>query len=144
MAFWKKSQAVDESLPKHDRGSGSFDDYVGVLVPKNKNITIRLAGSDAYQDELAVLAGEPEDSLTTATPARSINDEGVDAPIEVRIFASRRVSGVVGSVPRGLESAYDEAVRRLDGRGDKPRIPVKVVATKKHGYRLDLLIGLTK
>lgn len=144
MAFWKKSQSVDESLPKHDRGSGSFDDYVGVLVPKNKNITIRLAGSDAYQDELAVLAGEPEDSLTTATPARSINDEGVDAPIEVRIFASRRVSGVVGSVPRGLESAYDEAVRRLDGRGDKPRIPVKVVATKKHGYRLDLLIGLTK
>ncbi len=61
MAFWKKSQAVDESLPKHDRGSGSFDDYVGVLVTKNKNITIRLAGSDAYQDELAVLAGEPED-----------------------------------------------------------------------------------
>ncbi len=144
MAFWKKSQSVDESLPKHDRGSGSFDDYVGVLVPKNKNITIRLAGSDAHQEELAVLAAEPEDSLTTATPARSVDDERVDAPIEVRIFASRRVSGVVGVVPRGLESVYDEAVRRLDGRGDKPRIPVKVVATKRHGYRLDLLIGLTK
>ncbi len=144
MAFWKKSQTVDESLPKHDRGSGSFDDYIGVLVPKNKNVTIRLAGSDACQDELAVLAAEPEDSLTTATPARSVDDERVDAPIEVRIFASRRVSGVVGVVPRGLESVYDEAVRRLDGRGDKPRIPVKVVATKRHGYRLDLLIGLTK
>jgi hypothetical protein len=143
MAFWKKSQTVDESLPKHDRGSGSFDDYIGVLVPKNKNVTIRLAGSDACQDELAVLAAEPEDSLTTATPARSVDDERVDAPIEVRIFASRRVSGVVGVVPRGLESVYDEAVRRLDGRGDKPRIPVKVVATKRHGYRLDLLIGLT-
>ncbi len=144
MAFWKKSQPADESLPKHDRGSGSFDDYVGVLVPKNKNITIRLAGTDAYQDELATLAGEPEDSLTTATPARSVDDERVDARIEVRVFASRRVSGIVGTVPRGLESVYDEAVRRLDGRGDKPRIPVKVVATKRDGYRLDLQIGLTK
>ncbi len=144
MAFWRKSEAVDESLPKHDRGAGSLNDYIGVLVPKNKGITIRLAGSDAHQDELAALAGEPEDSLTTATPARSVADEGIDAPIEVRIFASRRVSGVVGTVPRGLESVYDEAVRRLDGRGDKPRIPVKVVATKKNGYRLDLLVGLTK
>lgn len=144
MAFWKKSSSVDESLPKHDRGSGSFDDYLGVLEPKNKNITIRLAGSDAHQDELAPLAAEPEDSLTTATPARSVDQERVDAPIEVRIFASRRVSGVIGTVPRGLESVYDEAVRRLDGRGDKPRIPVKVVKTKKHGYRVDLLIGLTK
>jgi hypothetical protein len=144
MAFWKKSSSVDESLPKHDRGSGSFDDYLGVLEPRTKNITIRLAGSDAYQDELATLSAEPEDSLTTATPARSVDQERVDAPIEVRIFASRRVSGVVGTVPRGLESVYDEAVRRLDGRGDKPRIPVKVVKTKKHGYRVDLLIGLTK
>ena len=144
MAFWKKSSSVDESLPPHDRGSGSFNDYVGVLVPRTKNITIRLAGSDAYQDELAALASEPVDSLTTATPARSVDDERVDAPIEVRIFSSRRVSGIVGTVPRGLESVYDEAVRRLDGRGDKPRIPVKVVATKRHGYRLDLLIGLTK
>lgn len=144
MAFWKKSSSADESLPKHDRGSGSFDDYLGVLEPKNKSITIRLAGSDAHQDELATLAAEPEDSLTTATPARSVDQERVDAPIEVRIFASRRVSGVIGTVPRGLESVYDEAVRRLDGRGDKPRIPVKVVATKKHGYRVDLLIGLTK
>lgn len=144
MAFWKKSSSADENLPKHDRGSGSFDDYLGVLVPKNKNITMRLAGSDAYQVELATLASESEDSLTTATPARSADQERVDAPIEVRIFANRRVSGVVGTVPRGLESVYDEAVRRLDGRGDKPRIPVKVVATKKHGYRVDLLIGLTK
>lgn len=144
MAFWRKSRSADESLPKHDRGTGSFDDYVGVLVPRNKNITIRLAGSDAHQDELAALAAEPEDTLTTATPARSVDDERVDAPIEVRVFSGRRVSSVVGTVPRGLESVYDETVRRLDGRGAKPRISVKVVATKKHGYRVDLLIGLTK
>lgn len=144
MALFRKSGPVDESLPKDDRGSGSFDDYVGVLVPKNKNIIIRLANSTPHQDELAALAAEDPESLTTATPARSMDDERVDAPIEVRIFSGRRVSGVVGTVPRGLESIYDEAVRRLDGRGSKPRIPVAVVQTKRNGYRLDLLIGQTK
>ncbi len=143
MAFWKKSSPVDESLPKTDRGSGSFDDYVGVLVPKNSKVTMRLANSDPFQDELAALAGEDPESLSTATPARTLDQERVDAPIEVRIFSGRRVSGPVGFVPRGLESLYDEAVRRLDGRGAKPRIPVTVVQTK-HGYRLDLLMGQTK
>lgn len=143
MAFWKKSGPGDESLPKTDRGSGSFDDYVGVLVPKNKKITIRLANSDPHQDELAALAGEDPEVLSTATPARTLDQERVDAPIEVRVFSGKRVSGVVGVVPRGLESLYDEAVRRLDGRGAKPRIPVAVVQTK-HGYRLDLLMGQTK
>lgn len=143
MAFWKKSNLGDESLPKTDRGTGSFDDYVGVLVPKNKKVTIRLANSDPYQDELAALAGEDPELLSTATPARTLDQERVDAPIEVRIFSGKRVSGVVGVVPRGLESLYDEAVRRLDGRGAKPRIPVAVVQTK-HGYRLDLLMGQTK
>lgn len=144
MAFWKSSNPADADLPKHDRGSGSFNDYIGVLVPKNKGITIRLAGSDAHQDELAALAAEDPELLATATPARSVDDERVDAPIEVRVFSGKRVSGVVGTVPRGLESIYDEAVRRLDGRGNKPRIPVAVVNTKRHGYRLDLLIGRTK
>ncbi|MGV3731944.1 MAG: hypothetical protein ACO1N6_00910 [Microcella sp.] len=143
MAFWKKSGPGDESLPKTDRGSGSFDDYVGVLVPKNTKITIRLANSDPHQDELAALAGEDPEVLSTATPARTLDQERVDAPIEVRVFSGKRVSGVVGVVPRGLESLYDEAVRRLDGRGAKPRIPVAVVQTK-HGYRLDLLMGQTK
>lgn len=143
MAFWKKSNLGDESLPKTDRGTGSFDDYVGVLVPKNKKVTIRLANSDPYQDELTALAGEDPELLSTATPARTLDQERVDAPIEVRIFSGKRVSSVVGVVPRGLESLYDEAVRRLDGRGAKPRIPVAVVQTK-HGYRLDLLMGQTK
>lgn len=143
MAFWKKSGPGDESLPKTDRGSGSFDDYVGVLVPKNTKVAIRLANSDPYQDELAALAGEDPEVLSTATPARTLDQERVDAPIEVRVFSGKRVSGVVGVVPRGLESLYDEAVRRLDGRGAKPRIPVAVVQTK-HGYRLDLLMGQTK
>lgn len=144
MGLFTKSGLGDESLPKDDRGSGSFADYVGVLVPKNKKVTIRLANSDPYQDELAALTEENPELIATATPARGIDDERVDAPIEVRIFSGRRVSGVVGVIPRGLESIYDEAVRRLDGRGQQPRIPVAVVHTKKSGYRLDLLIGLTK
>lgn len=144
MALFKKSEPVDESLPKDDRGTGSFHDYVGVLVPRNKNVTIRLANSAPHQDELEALAAEDPESLTTATPSRSMEDERVDAPIEVRIFSGRRVSGVVGTVPRGLESVYDEAVRRLDGRGAKPRIPIEVVRTKRNGYRIDLLIGRTK
>lgn len=143
MAFWRKSGPADESLPKTDRGSGSFDDYRDVLVPKNGKVTIRLANSDPYQDELAALAGEEPETLSTATPARTLDQERVDAPIEVRIFSGKRVSGVVGVVPRGLESLYDEAVRRLDGRGAKPRIPVAVVQTK-NGYRLDLLMGQTR
>lgn len=142
MAFWRKAALGDPDLPKTDRGTGSFDDYVGVLVPKNARVTIRLAGSDPYQEELAALAAEDPELLTTATPARTLEQERVDAPIEVRIFSGKRVSGVVGVVPRGLESLYDEAVRRLDGRGAKPRIPVAVVPTK-HGYRLDLLMGRT-
>ena len=80
---------------------------------------------------------------SSAISARSLDQERVDAPIEVRVFSGRRVSGVVGVVPRGLESVYDEAVRRLDGRGDKPRIPVAVVQTKQ-GWRVDLLMGRTK
>lgn len=144
MGLFTKSGIGDVSLPKDDRGSGSLDDYVGVLVPKNRKVTIRLANSAPYQDELAALTEENPELIATATPARGIDDERVDAPIEVRIFSGRRVSGVVGVIPRGLESVYDEAVRRLDGRGQQPRIPVAVVHTKKHGYRLDLLIGLTK
>jgi site-specific recombinase XerD len=144
MAFFRRAGRGDEGLPKDDRGSGSFDDYVGVLVPKKKDVVIRLADSARHQEELAALVAEGFDALATATPARSLDDERVDAVIEVRLFSGRRVSGVVGMVPRGLESIYDEAVRRLDGRGSKPRIPVTIVQTKKHGYRLDLLIGQTK
>jgi len=81
MAFWKKSSPVDESLPKTDRGSGSFDDYVGVLVPKNAKVTMRLANSDPFQDELAALAGEDPELLTTATPARTLDQERVDKGI---------------------------------------------------------------
>jgi len=141
--FWRKQEFGDPNLPKDDRGKGSFDDYLYDLIPKNRDITLRLADATPHQDEIAALAGEDPEALATATPARTLEQERVDAPIEVRVFSGRRVSGVVGVVPRGLESIYDEAVRRLDGRGDKPRIPLAVVQTKQ-GWRVDLLIGRTK
>lgn len=143
MPFWSKKEFGDPSLPKGDRGKGSFDDYAYDLLPKNRDIAMRLADATPHQDEIAELAGSDAESLFTATPARSLDQERVDAPIEVRVFSGRRVSGVVGVVPRGLESIYDEAVHRLDGRGDKPRIPVAVVETKQ-GWRVDLLMGRTK
>ena len=45
MAFFKKS-GTDTSLPKGDRGAGSFDDYAFDLIPRNKRVTITLAASD--------------------------------------------------------------------------------------------------
>lgn len=140
MPFWRRD---DNPLPKTDRGSGRFDDYAFDLIPKNKNVKLRLAGSDAYQQELEAIAGSGEDEVTTAISRRSSQQEGVDAPIEVRLFTGRRVSGAVGTVPRGLESIVDEALSRLENRGDTARIPVEVVQTK-HGYRVDLLMGLTR
>jgi hypothetical protein len=143
MPFWSTSTTGDPDLPKHDRGAGSFDNYLYDLIPRNRDVTVRLADATPHQDEIAGLADGDPALLMTATPARTIELERVDAPIEVRVFSGTRVSGVIGVVPRGLESVYDEAVRRLDGRGDKPRIPVAVVKTK-HGWRVDLLMGRTK
>jgi hypothetical protein len=53
------------------------------------------------------------------------------------------VSGPVGSIPRGVESAIDEALSRLDRQGRKPRIPVEII--RKRGlYRVEVLIGETR
>ncbi|CAN5116709.1 hypothetical protein BH11ACT3_BH11ACT3_14260 [soil metagenome] len=123
-----------------DRGRGSFNDYGYDLVAKNKRITIVLARSSEHQDELRTVVESAETGIETAMSARTIEQERVDAEIEVRLFTGRRVSGVVGVVPRGLESVVDENVRRLDGRGDKPRIPVRITG-KPGSYRVELLMG---
>ena len=136
----RRSRGVDLSLPKNDRGFGSFNDFRYNLVPANGRVTITLAASDQYQDELRSLVESGEQEFETAISPRSQSDEGVDAKMPVRLFAGRRVSGVVGEIPRGLESAIDENLRRLDGRGDKVRIPVRIDTTRS-GYRVVLLIG---
>jgi hypothetical protein len=130
-------------MPKGDRGRGSFKDYGYNLTANNKRVTITLADSDPRQDELLAIADSGEATLETAISPRSMEQERVDAPIDVRLFTGRRVSGVVGVVPRGLESIIDDTLRRLDDRGDKPRIPAKITG-KRGAYRVQLLMGLVR
>lgn len=138
-----RRRGVDTSLPREDRGFGSFDDYVYNLAPRNKRVTIVLANSNPYQDELRELAASGETNIETAISPRTLQAEGQDAPIEVRLFTGRRVSGPVGMVPRGLESVIDENLRRLDDKGLKARIPARI-EQKREGYRVVLLMGALK
>jgi hypothetical protein len=126
-----------------DQGSGSFDDYSYGLNAKNARVTITLAGSDPHQDELRTILETGEPTAETAISPRTIEQERVDAPIEVRLFTGRRVSGVVGSVPRGLESVIDETLRRLDDKGEKPRIPVRIDG-KPGALRVRLQMGAVR
>ena len=139
MALFRK-RGTDETLPKEDRGFGSFDQYRYDLRPRNRRVTIVLANSDPYQDELRTIAESGEAHIETAISPRTVQQEGIDAPIEVRLFTGRRVSGVVGNIPRGLESIVDETLRRLDDKGEKARIPARII-DQKGRYRVELLIG---
>ena len=136
--------AIDElEFDRNDQGKGSFSQYRGVLVPANKRVRIRLAGSNPAQNELKDIVESGAAPLETAVSRRSQQQESVDAPIEVRLFTGSRVSGPVGFVPRGLESVVDEALSRLDIAGRKQRIPVEIV--RKGGlYRVELLMGETR
>ncbi|WP_022883818.1 hypothetical protein [Glaciibacter superstes] len=142
MAFWKSSSG-DSDLPKNDRGSGSLNNYAYDLIPRSRKTAIRLASSDARQDEIQRLLDDGASGLETAGGRRTVEEERTDAPLEVRLFTGGRVSGVVGVVPRGLESAIDEAMTRLERAGKKARIPAAVVKTR-HGLRVELQMGATK
>jgi len=72
-----------------------------------------------------------------------VDEERRDAPMEVRLFANSRITGVVGMVPRGFESVITETLIRLEDAGRKPRIPVQIVTTR-HGLRVELLLGGTR
>ena len=123
-----------------DSGSGKLGDYKYNLVPANKRVTIRLADSDPYQEELASLEGE--ENLVTFIAARTIEEERTDAPMPVRFFTGRRMSGIVGYVPRGLEPAVIEALARIEDRSNN-RIPATII--KKGGkLRVVLLMGDTR
>ncbi len=141
--FGIKRRGTDDSLPKSDRGFGSFDDYTFGLAARNKGTTMVLAGSDPHQDELRTIAESGEEKIETAISARTIEQERTDAPIEVRLFTGRRVSGPVGTVPRGLESVVDETLRRLDDAVGKARIPVRIIH-KSGRYRVELLMGAVR
>lgn len=142
MAFWNRSP-LDTSLPKDDRGSGSFNDYKYSLLPNKVKTTVRLANSSPHQDELQRIIDSGDSELNTAISHRSPEDERTDAPMEIRLFSGSRVTGVVGTVPRGLEPVIDEALSRLESSGRKPRIPVALEKTRS-GWRVDLLMGQTR
>lgn len=143
MGIFSSKRGGDGSLPKSDRGKGEFDDYTFGLAAKNKNVTMVLANSDPFQDELRAVVEAGDGQMETAISPRSIEQERIDAPIEVRLFTGRRVSGPVGTVPRGLESVIDETLRRLDDTVGKARIPVRI--TQKSGkYRVELLMGAVR
>ncbi|MEP6842492.1 MAG: hypothetical protein ABJA11_03155 [Pseudolysinimonas sp.] len=139
MGIFGSKRGTDESLPRTDRGAGSFNDYTYGLRARNKRITILLADSDPYQEELRAVV-EAGGDVETAISPRSQEQERVDAVIVVRLFTGRRVSGPVGSVPRGLESVVDENLRRLDDTIGKARIPARIVQ-KSGVYRVELLMG---
>jgi len=129
--------------PKTDAGTGSFDQYNYNLEPKNKRVTMRLAGSDQFQDELARVAERDELEYAVFFAKRTDEEERTDAPLPARIFTADRMSGPVGFVPRGLEPIVFEAVSRLDRAGRSTRIPGEIVRTR-NGFRVVLLMGITR
>lgn len=124
-----------------DAGSGNLKDYRYNLIPNNKRVTIQLAGSDTGQDDLRELANEA--SLEAFIAPRTVEEERTDAPVPVRFFTGRRMSGIVGWVPRGLESPVIEAIARLESAGRSTRIPAEIV-TVKGKLRVNLLMGATR
>ena len=138
-----RNPANDAAFPRNDRGSGSLNDYKFDFIPRSSKTRIQLAGSDPFQDELRTALDESGTDVHTAGGQRTIEEERTDAPMELRLFLGRRVSGVVGIVPRGLEPAVVEALSRLE-RASKPlRIPAEIVKTRQ-GLRVELLMGQTK
>jgi hypothetical protein len=128
------------SFAKGDLGSGALKDYKYNLLPTNGRVVIQLAGSDNYQDELASLIGE--ENLQSFIASRTIEDERTDAPMPVRFFTGRRMSGIVGWVPRGLEPAVIEALARIENSSDN-RIPIEIIK-RKGALRVNLLMGATR
>jgi hypothetical protein len=131
---------TDAELDRNDRGDGKLNDYAYGLLARNKRIRLTLAGSDACQDEIRTVLDQASDKVETAISPRTQAQDRDDAPIVVRLFTGRRVSGPVGMVPRGLESVVDENLRRLDDAFGVARIPVEIVQ-KRGRLRVQLLMG---
>jgi len=130
-------------LERTDRGEGKLNDYAYGLLARNRRIRMTLAGSDACQDELQAILEQEAGEVQTAISPRTQAQDREDAPIVVRLFTGRRVSGPVGMVPRGLESVVDENLRRLDDALGIARIPVEIVR-KRGRLRVQLLMGAVR
>jgi len=126
-----------------DDGRGKLGDYDYNLRPKKSDTVIRIAESNPHQRELQSTLDLGAEEYWAMISRRGLEEERTDAPMPVRIFASGRVSGIVGLVPRGLEAPVDDAIARLLTAGKPPRIPVSIVSTRG-GLRADLDMGATR
>lgn len=143
MALFSRSSAFDPNLPKTDQGSGSLRQYGYNLTPNRKSVVIELANSGPYQDVLRDVLSLGESEPDAYIPRRTVDEERVDAPTAVRLFVNRRPTGIVGYVPRGLESPVEAALGRIADRGPSDRIATEITQGR-HGIRVTLKIGLTK
>lgn len=131
-------------LPSDDRGSGTLDDYDYELRPKRRGETLLgLAGSRPHQDELTRVLALGDGDVSAVIPRRTPEEDRVDAPMPVRLFAAQRPSALVGFVPRGLENVVDAALARLSEAGASPRIPARIVKARG-GLRVHLLMHETR
>lgn len=128
--------------PKTDAGTGSLGQYNYNLLPKNKRVTMQLAGSDPFQDEIARIQGLGGPQFEVFFAKRTVEEERTDAPLPARFFADSRMSGTVGFVPRGLEPVVLQTLGRLDDAGRSTRIPAEIASTR-NGLRVILLMGAT-
>ena len=124
-----------------DEGRGNFNNYRYDLAPKNKRVTITLAGSDPHQDEIARVAASGHERIETFIAKRTVEEERTDAPLVVRFFVDSRMSQPVGYAPRGLESIVLETLSRIEG-GRASRIPARIV-TRSGRLRVELMMGET-
>jgi hypothetical protein len=135
--------AESSEYPKTDAGTGSFNQYSYSLVPKNKRVTMQLAGSDPFQDEIRRIRDLAGPQYEVFFAKRTAEEERTDAPMPARFFAESRMSGTVGYVPRGLEPLIIQTLARLEDAGRSTRIPAEI-ATTRNGLRVVLLMGLTR
>jgi hypothetical protein len=142
MALFRRQRDTG-GYPKSDAGKGDLEDYKYDLVPKNKGVTIQLAGSDACQEELARVVATGAEKIDSFIAKRTIDEERTDAPMPVRLFVDSRMSGLVGYVPAGLEPAVIEAIVRLENAGRSTRIPAEIISVKG-SLRVKLQMGATR
>jgi hypothetical protein len=142
VSFFSRRRESSE-YPKTDAGTGNFNQYAYNLIPRNKRVTLQLAGSDLFQEELERLTSGGADELEAFFTKRTMEEERTDAPVPARFFVDSRMSGIVGYVPRGLEPVVLEALSRLETAGRATRIPARIEKTK-NGLRVTLLMGLTR
>jgi hypothetical protein len=143
MRFLSFGRVNNPQLAKTDQGSGSLNDYLYDLVPRNKRVRIRLADSDPCQDALRTVLEQGVTEPEAFIARRSITDERTDAPTPVRLFVNQRPTPVVGFVPRGLEAPVEAALARLTESGRATRMQATIRETR-NGLRVELAIGLTR